>query len=211
VRPALAPDRPNQSDPPNLPDLPNQNNQPNQTNSPAINPEPPAGNSAATIDPTSSNATSSATAPFYVERPTTPALLERFWAERAIPKSLAELTPEKYYPEYENDPHYGAKIDPARIKQFVGEDPQTLPPLKLLCPTHTPLALTGELLPFELLVQSTPHKWTTFYAPDDGTFEENGKHGLTVKADAQGYARARFRLGPREGQRHARNHVALFV
>ena len=159
----------------------------------------------APISPTLSHAPASAKGPdifnqqppHFAIRPTQPDELKAYFAEREEMRPESALLPEAYdFDQINRDPDYYKRIDPSRIYQTSNKvHYNQLPKLKPVSPVHhivatyRPQAAADSQVVIEVI--ATPGKPVTFYAPQNGTFE-NGKFSVTVKSDETGRARQVF-------------------
>ncbi|MGH8191683.1 MAG: hypothetical protein ACREP2_09580 [Rhodanobacteraceae bacterium] len=144
--------------------------------------------------------------PYYAVRPTDEAELKAYFAAREKPRPEGQLLPEAYDAgQVDRDPGYYARIDPSRVYQTSNKiSYDQLPPIQALAPIHQ-WGLVHLPARHKLTVKAAPGRPVTFYAPQNGTFE-NGKFSITVKADKDGLASQTFTMGAEMGTYFAHVH-----
>ena len=142
--------------------------------------------------------------PHFAIRPTQPDELKKYFAEREEMRPESALLPEAYdSDQIARDPDYYKRVDPSRVYQTSNKvHYNQLPKLKPVSDVHhivatyRPQAAVDSQVVIEVI--ATPGKPVTFYAPQNGTFE-NGKFSVTVKADENGRARQVFTVTEEPG------------
>ena len=77
--------------------------------------------------------------------------------------------------------------------------PVDLPRMERVNECDLQVGVVGKLVETELAVRTAPDVLVWFQALDGGTFESSGGPTVTVAADHEGTARAKFRFGPHPG------------
>lgn len=116
------------------------------------------------------------------------------WSPSVNDPSLAEPGSAAYRRFLVHDERYFAGVDPARIHVQRPLAPgEHRRPIEAAASRYL-VGRPQEACAVPLQVKASPGKPVTFYAPDMGTFE-NGADTITVEAETDGLASARFRFG----------------